>query len=88
MIQPDGEEWWQQEGKYHRKRGPSHIKPNGNEYWHQNGLLHREDGPAIIYPGQKPLWWLNGKQLSRQEHFEQTSEWAKKKLIFKFHEWK
>ena len=67
------EEYWYNNGKYHRKYNPAIIEyyKNGNikaEYWFYNDSLHREDGPALIEykksgKVKKEEYFLNGEEV-------------------------
>ena len=48
------------------------VRSEGTNFWYLNDQLHREDGPAIEdFDGRKE-WWLNGKQVTEEEHRQQT----------------
>lgn len=52
--------FWQSNGQFHRKFGPSIIYSDGHQAWYLNGIRHREDGPAVIYSNGRGEWYLNG----------------------------
>lgn len=49
------------------------VYGSGNRIWYLNDEHHREDGPAIEYANGRKLWYLNGKELTAEEHAEQTA---------------
>ena len=68
----DGTKKWYLNGKLHREDGPAVEYPDGTKWWYLNDQLHREDGPAWEYADGRRLWYLNGKELTEEEHRQQT----------------
>ena len=43
IIQPNGDEYWLQNGRYHRTDGPAVIQEGGYVYWFLNGMRLSEE---------------------------------------------
>tara|TARA_R110002124_G_scaffold275368_1_gene445684 strand:- start:271 stop:513 length:243 start_codon:yes stop_codon:yes gene_type:complete len=48
------------------------VYTSGTKKWYLNGKLHREDGPAIECVDGLKCWYLNDKELTEEEHRQQT----------------
>lgn len=70
IIQPNGTQWWYQNGIHHRDGDkPAVIFAGGSRGWYQNGKKHRDDDqPAVIYSDGTRIWYLNGK-IDRVNHY-------------------
>jgi hypothetical protein len=71
-VYPNGTKKWYLNGKLHREDGPAVEYPSGSKSWYLNGQRHREGGPAGEYSDGTKRWWLNGKELTEEEHRQQT----------------
>ena len=78
---PDGSKSWYLNGKRHREDGPAIVWSNGRKQWYLNGQRHRKDGPAVEYPDGRKYWYLNGKQVTEEEHRQQTQPTCNGKTV-------
>ena len=69
----NGDKSWYLNGKRHREDGPAVEWANGYKAWYLNDNRHRDDGPAIEEANGYKEWYLNGKELTAEDHTEQTA---------------
>ena len=55
------QEYFNENGEYHREDGPAYESPSGHKEWCIDGKYHREDGPARIWSNGDEWYYLNGK---------------------------
>ena len=68
----DGSKEWRLNGQLHREDGPAIEGSDGSKEWWLNGQLHCEGGPAYEGSDGSKSWWLNGRELTEEEHRQQT----------------
>jgi hypothetical protein len=71
-VYESGDKEWYLNDKLHREDGPAGEWASGDKLWYRYGEPHREDGPAFEYASGTKKWYLNGKELTEEEHAEQT----------------
>jgi hypothetical protein len=65
-VYPNGDKFWNLNGKCNREDGPAIECANGTKFWYLNGKCHREDGPAIEWSNGIKSWYLNHQEFNEK----------------------
>ena len=76
------QEYFNENGEYHREDGPAYESPSGHKEWCIDGKYHREDGPARIYPNGNVDYFLNDVFYSKEDYEQEVLKLKLKRLFF------